>query len=111
MSKSLKSILFAIVGLIGLLILISVALFFFVDTGVYKPRLERAASEALGMEVHVGGRLGIAFFPGLHVRLDDVHIRNREMDIASAKEASLEIALPPSALQGSPDQEDRAAAP
>jgi AsmA protein len=95
MSKSLKSIFFAIVGLIGLLILISVALFFFVDTSVYKPRLERVASEALGMEVHVGGRLGIAFFSGLHVRLDDVHIRNRETEIASAKEANLEIALLP----------------
>jgi AsmA protein len=91
----LKRILFAIVGLMGLLILIFVALFYFVDTSVYKPRLERAASEALGMEVHVGGRLKIAVFPDLHVRLDDVHIRNREMDIASAKEASLEIALFP----------------
>ena len=95
MSKSLKRILFAIVGLMGLLILIFVALFYFVDTGVYKSRLERAASEALGMEVHFGGRLGIAIFPDLHIRLDDVHIRNREMDIASAKEASLEIALFP----------------
>ena len=95
MSKSLKSIFFAIVGIIGLLILISVALFSFVDTSVYKPRLERAASEALGMEVHAGGRLGIAFFPGLHVRLDDVQIRNQGIEIASAKEASLEIALLP----------------
>ncbi|MHB9098284.1 MAG: AsmA family protein, partial [Syntrophales bacterium] len=89
------SILFAIVGLIGLLILIAVALFYFSDTSVYKPRLERAASEALGMEVHVGGRLGIAFFPGLQVGLDDVHILNRDMEVASAKEASLEIALLP----------------
>jgi AsmA protein len=95
MSKSLKNILFAIVGLVGLLVLISVALIFFVDTSVYKPPLERAASEALGMEVRVGGRLGIGFFPGLQVGLDDVRIRNREIDIASAKEASLEIALLP----------------
>jgi len=95
MSKLLKSILFAIVGLMGLIILISVALLYFVDSSVYKPRLERAASEALGMEVHVGGRLGIGFFPGLHVGLDDMHIRNQGMDVASAKEASLEIALLP----------------
>jgi uncharacterized protein involved in outer membrane biogenesis len=95
MSKSVKIIFFAIAGLIGLLILISVALFFFVDTSVYKPRLERAASEALGMEVQVGGRLGITVFPGLHVRLDDVRIRNQAVDIASAKEVSLEIALFP----------------
>jgi AsmA protein len=53
------------------------------------------ASEALGMEVHVGGRLGITFFPNLHVRLDDVHIRNGGMDVAAAQEASLEIALLP----------------
>ena len=93
MSKSLKRILFAMAGLIGLLILISVAFILFVDTDVYKPRVERAASEALGMEVRVSGRLGIGFFPGLRIKLADVHIRNREMDIASAKEALLEIAL------------------
>lgn len=91
MSKSLKYILFAIGGFIGLLIFICVALFIFVDTSVYKPRLEKAASEALGMEVRIGGRLGIAFSSNLNLRLDDVHIRNREMDFASAKEARLEI--------------------
>jgi len=95
MSKSLKIILFAIGGLVGLLVLISLVLIFFVDAGVYKPRLERAASEALGMEVHVGGRLGIAFFPDLRVRLDDLQVRNRGVDVASAKEAKLEIALLP----------------
>jgi uncharacterized protein involved in outer membrane biogenesis len=95
MSKSLKSILFAIVGIIGLVVLITVALFFFVDTSVYKPRLERVASEALGMEVRVDGRLRIGFFPGLRIRLDDVHIRNRGLEITSAKEASLEISLLP----------------
>ena len=95
MSNSLKNILFTIVGLIGLIILLSVALFYFVDASVFKPRLERVASEALGMEVHVGGRLGIAFFSELHVRLDDIHIRNRGMNIVSAKEANLEIAILP----------------
>jgi uncharacterized protein involved in outer membrane biogenesis len=86
---------FVIAGIIGLLVLISVALIFFVDISVHKPRLERAASEALGMEVHAGGRLGIGFFPGLHIRLDDVQILNQGIEIASAKEASLEIALFP----------------
>jgi uncharacterized protein involved in outer membrane biogenesis len=94
-TNMLKSLLIAIVGLIGLLIIISVALIIFVDTGDYKPRMERAASDALGMEVRVGGRLGLSFFPDLHVRLEDVHIWNRGIDIASAKEANLEIALLP----------------
>jgi uncharacterized protein involved in outer membrane biogenesis len=95
MSKSFKRIIFVIAGVIGLLILISVALLFFVDAGVFKPRLERVASEALGMEVRVGGRLGITFFPELQITLDDVHVRNREQEIASAKEANIEIALRP----------------
>jgi uncharacterized protein involved in outer membrane biogenesis len=95
MSKSLKIILFAMVGFMGVVILISVALIYFMDAGVYKPRMEKAASEALGMDVQVGGRLRIAFFPGLQVRLDDVRIRNRGMDIAAAKEASLKIDLLP----------------
>ena len=95
MSKILRYILFALVGIIGIVILICVALVFFVDTSAYKPRVERVASEALGMEVRVGGRLGIGFFPGLRIKLDDVLIRNRGLSTASAKEANLEIALLP----------------
>ncbi len=95
MTRTLKIILFTIAGLVGLLILSSLALIFFVDAGVYKPRLEKAASEALRMEVHVGGRPGIVFFPDLQVRLDDVRVRNRGTDVASAKEANLKIALLP----------------
>jgi len=95
MSKPLKIILFVVGGLVGLLILVAVALLVFVDINVYKPRLEVAASRALGMEVRVGGRLGIGFFPGLHVTLEDAHIRNRGADLASAKQASLGIDLLP----------------
>jgi uncharacterized protein involved in outer membrane biogenesis len=95
MSKSLKIILYAVGGLVGLLVLIAVALLFFVDANAYKPRLEAAASGALGMEVRVGGRLGIGLFPGLLVTLEDVHIRNRGADLVSAKEARLGIDLLP----------------
>ncbi len=95
MSKSLKGILFAIAGFVGLIILIAVSLLLFFDVDVYKSRLERAASEAVGMDVHIGGRLGITLFPGLQVRLAEVQIRNRGMEIASVKEANLEIALLP----------------
>jgi AsmA protein len=47
------------------------------------------------MEVRVGGRLGIGFFPGLHVTLQDVRIRNQLTDLVSAKQASLGIDLLP----------------
>jgi uncharacterized protein involved in outer membrane biogenesis len=94
MSKS-KIILFAVSGFVALLVLGAVALLLFVDANVYKPRLEAAASETLGMEVRVGGRMGIGFFPGLLVTLGDLHIRNRGADVASAKEAVLGIDLLP----------------
>jgi AsmA protein len=95
MSKSHKTILFATGGFVGLLVFVAVVLLFFVDANAYKPRLEATASEALGMEVRVGGRLGIGFFPGLLVTLEDVHIRSRDTDVASAKEVELGIDLLP----------------
>jgi hypothetical protein len=95
MSKPLKIILFAVGGLVVFLVLVAVALHLFVDANAYKPRLEAAASGVLGMEVRVGGRVGIGFFPGLHVTLQDVNIRNRGADLASAKQASLGIDLLP----------------
>jgi AsmA protein len=95
MSKPLKIILFAVSGFVGLFVLVAAALLVFLDINAYKPRLEAAASSALGMEVRVGGRLGVSFFPGLHVTLQDVNIRNRGTDLASAKQASLGIDLLP----------------
>lgn len=91
MSKSLKIILFAASGFVGLLVLVSVTLLLFVDANAYKPRLEAAASGALGMEVRAGGSLGVGFFPGLLLTLEDLRIRNRGTDVASAKEVRFEI--------------------
>ena len=91
MSKSLKTISFAIGALIGLLVLAAIALFIFLDINAYKPRFEAAVSGVLGMEVKVGGRLGIGFFPNFLVTLEDVHIRNRGTEVATAKEARIGV--------------------
>lgn len=77
--------------LVGLLVLLALALLLFVN----KSRLEIAASEALGMDVDIGGRAGIDFFPSLHVTLEDVHIRNRGVDLISAERADFGIDLLP----------------
>ena len=95
MPRAVKIILFAVSGLVGLLVLLALALLFFVDANAYKPRLEAAASNALGMEVKVGGRLGFGFFPGLLITLEDAHIRNRGLDLVSASEVRLDIDLLP----------------
>lgn len=94
-SKAHKIILFAIGGLVALLVFVALALLVFVDANAYKSRLEAVASESLGMEVRVDGQMEIGFFPGLLVTLEDVHILNRGADIVSAKEAKLEIDLLP----------------
>ena len=94
-SKSLKRSLFVVGGLLGLFVLVAVTARLLVDVDAYKPRLEAAASDALGMTVLIGGRLGIEFFPGLRVTLEDVHIRNRGADVLSVEEARMKIALLP----------------
>lgn len=91
MSKSLKAITLAIGALIGLLVLAAISLFLFLDINTYKPRLEAAASDIMGMEVRVGGRLGIGYFPGLLVTVEDVRIRNRGTDVATAKKARIGV--------------------
>lgn len=78
-----------------MLILAAAILSVFVDVNAYKSRVEAAASDALGMEVRVGGRLGIGLVPGPRVTLEDVRLRNRGADIVSAKKASLAIDLLP----------------
>ncbi len=62
MTRSHKTVLFIVSGLAGLLVLIVTSLYFFVNTTANKTRLETAASRALGMEIKVGGRLGVDFF-------------------------------------------------
>jgi AsmA protein len=96
MSHSSKRILFAIGGAVGLLVLAALAVPLVVDINRYKPRLEVAVSDALGMDVRIGGRLGMGFFPGFHVTVEDGHILSEQgVAVASAKRASLWIELLP----------------
>lgn len=91
MSKSLKAISFAVGGLVGLLVLAAIALSLFLDVNAYKPRLEAAISDMTGMQVEVGGRLGIGFFPDVRVTLNDVHIRNRGTEVVAARVARIRV--------------------
>ena len=91
MAKSRRTITVVFGALIGLLVLVAITLFLFLDVNAYKPRFEAAVSEILGMEVKVGGRLGIGFFPSLLVTLEDVHIRNRGTEVATARAARIGI--------------------
>ena len=59
MANKWKIALLAAGGLFALLILTAVAPVLFVNVNAYKPRLEAAASDALGMEVRIGGNLAV----------------------------------------------------
>jgi uncharacterized protein involved in outer membrane biogenesis len=91
MSKSLKTISFALGALVALLVLVAIALGLFLDVNAYKPRFETAVSDIVGMEVKVGGRLGIGLFPKLLVTLEDVHMRNRGTEVATAREVRVGV--------------------
>jgi AsmA protein len=95
MSKQLKIFLIAASGFAGLLVLVAVALFIFVSTDAYRPRLEAAASGALGLEVRVDGPMGIDLFPALQITMENVHIGNQGAEVATVKKAKFGIELLP----------------
>ena len=94
MSKSPKLILLAVGVLVGALILIAVVVLLILGVNA-KSQVQTLVSDALEMEVKVGGRLDIGFFPSLHITMENVQIRNRGSEIASAAQASLGIELFP----------------
>lgn len=95
MSIGRRLIVLAAIAIVGLSLVVAAALFVLVRANVSKARLEATASQALGLEFSIGSPPGTAFFPGLRITLEDVHIRNRGADVASAQQASLQIELLP----------------
>lgn len=87
MSKSLK----IACAIAVFLIIVIVTALLYVRAKVSKPIVEAAASEALGMEVRVSGRLATGIFPSLHVTLEDVQVRSRGAIVVASGEAQLWI--------------------
>jgi len=88
-------ILIIIGGAIGLLLLLALTVTMLVGVNRYRHPLELAATDALGMDVRIG-RLGIGFFPGLHVTASDGRIVDEQgVPVASAKRIRFEIELLP----------------
>jgi uncharacterized protein involved in outer membrane biogenesis len=79
---------------IAALILSAVAVFLILGVNA-KRQVQTRLSDALEMEVKIGGRLDIGFFPSFHITMENLHIRNRGSEIASAAQANLGIELLP----------------
>jgi uncharacterized protein involved in outer membrane biogenesis len=90
MTKSLKISLLAVSAFAALLVLFASVAAVVLRANA-KPRLETIASQALSMEVRIGGPLAIHFVPALHATLTDVHVRHGAVEIASAAEVTLGI--------------------
>lgn len=96
MSPPLKRALLLIGGAIGFVALVALVVPWLVSGNRYKHRLEAAATEALGMDVRIGGRLGIGFFPGFHVTARDGRILDEQgVVVASAKKVRFGVELLP----------------
>lgn len=93
MSRLPRFALYGLAALIGLIALLAAALFLLIDTDVYKTRLEKLASQALGMELSIAGRPGIDLFPGLVLTLEDVQVRRQGVQLGSAKQVTVGIEL------------------
>jgi len=71
--------LFITTGVITLAVLAAI-LTLLLSTKAFKLQIEAAASNALGMDVRIKGRMGVAVFPGFSLSLKDVKVRNRGLD-------------------------------
>src|SRR5512134_3970863 len=94
MARTRKLILVAIGGVAGVAFLVALGVLLTLGANA-KRHVQALTSDALGMEVFVGGRLAVALFPSLHITMDDVQIRNRGAELAAAKQASVGIELLP----------------
>jgi hypothetical protein len=89
-----KKVVFITTGVIVLVVgAVSLALLLNIQT--FKPRIEAAASNALGMDVHIKGRLGIDLFPGFGILLKGVSVQKQGADVVTVEKMKIGLRLIP----------------
>jgi uncharacterized protein involved in outer membrane biogenesis len=89
-----KKVLFIITGVMTLAVFAGI-LALLLNIEAFKPQIEAAASSALGMDVRIKGRMGIALFPGFGLSLKDVNVRNRGLDVVTIEKMRIGLKLIP----------------
>jgi uncharacterized protein involved in outer membrane biogenesis len=89
-----KKVLFIITGVIALVVLAGI-LVLLLSIQAFKPQIETAASTALGMDVRIKGRIGIALFPVLGLSLKDVNVQNNGLDVVTIEKMRIRLKLLP----------------
>jgi uncharacterized protein involved in outer membrane biogenesis len=87
MPGALKMTLIVLVPLV-LFVALAVFLLSRVDT---RSEFETVASDATGLDVAVKGKISVGLFPLPHATLQDVTLKNRELQIVSASEADVGV--------------------
>lgn len=99
MSKAIKYILFALGGLILVLVLLVAGVIIFVDPNDYRGRIEQAASDQLGRSVQIRGPMELSFFPWIGLEVQDVSLSNAQgfapEHMLSVHKAGLKVKLLP----------------
>jgi uncharacterized protein involved in outer membrane biogenesis len=94
-TRPLKIIIIVATVFVGILVLPALAMLLLLDAESYRSRIQEAGSGALGMDMEIGGAMRFRLRPGLRVTLEDVHVRNRGMDVGSASIARIGVDLLP----------------
>ena len=94
MSLRKKKVLFITTGVITLAVLAGI-LALLLNINAFKPQIEAAASTALGMDVRIKGRVGLALFPGFGLSLADVNVRNGGLDVVTIEKMRIGLKLIP----------------
>ena len=81
-------------GVITLVVLVGI-LALMLNIKGFTPQIEAAASTALGMDVRIKGKVGIALFPGFGLSLKDVNVRNKGLDVVTIEKMRIGLKLIP----------------
>jgi AsmA protein len=95
MSGKSRKILYVLGALAGLLAVAALVLPHVFDVDAYKPRIEAAASEALGMDIRIHGRLRISLLHGLGVSFGDVRAESGGTEYARAGDIRVGLKILP----------------
>ncbi len=91
----MKKLLVILGVLLGIVLLAGIAIVLLVNVNAYKPRIETAVSDALGMEFRIRGNASLRLLPSPAIALADVRLTNRGTDLADAGTLRIGIRLLP----------------
>jgi AsmA protein len=94
MTLTRKKSIFITAGVITLFVF-AITLVLLINIQAFKPRIEAAASNALGMDVRIKGRLGIDLFPGFGISLKNVSVQKKGADVVTVKKMRIGLSLIP----------------